>query len=507
MIADRFSRARTGRMGLPKLKGRVKITLHNPKTGKNEIIEAENLVTNAIYDIFANNIMGGLDYNALTPIWSKWFGGVLAFEQAHTLNADNYYPQADTDNHLFAHAGDVAPSTAEIVQEDLTRGAPSRTVMTSNSVMQAWEFSPSQGNSGDRYIRSLALTHKDVGNVGLGNSSSAFAAFVPFETINGGQLSAIRPSLDGDINTFAQYDSHHGLAFYIGTEGEYKSGKTKFSTQNVTCYIKRTGYQEVGLFDKADPVTTDLRKFTVATSVTFYNQPSFYFNSANKKLWLFTNYTSVSTFSESTINYTVIDCESGTEDSHGTITKLENSEKLAPTSWDRTSGNSYNEPNFYNIVKNGDYFYFYITTRAFSDWNMNSSDGNPYNGFKKVNITNLADQEDILFNSTIYRPRGGMPCGGLTLHDGSLVNGSSAFKCGMSFPYGMFQYPSAVLNSPDDISSCLLPFGNSDQDANRRIVVPKTLCTTLFNLPSPAQKTSAQSMSIEYTLTEASEES
>ena len=504
MIADKFNRTKTGRMGLPKLKGKVKITLHNPKTGKNEIIEAENLVTNAIYDIFANNIMGGLDYNALTPIWSKWFGGVLAFEQAHTLNADNYYPQADSDNHLFAHAGDIAPSTAEIVQEDLTRGAPSRTVMTSSSIMQAWEFTPSQGNSGDRYIRSLALTHKDVGNVGLGNSSSAFAAFAPFEIISGDQLSGVTTTFDNVLNTFVKYDSHHGLAFYIGSEGSFTPSHYRFSTNDVTVFVKRTGFEEVGLFDKADPVATDLRKFTVTTSVTFYQQPSYYFDEATKKLWLFSNYTETSTFDNSTINYTVIDCENGTEDSHGTISKLENSEKFAPTSFATGEGGNSNVF-FYNIVKNGNYFYFYITTRSASGWNMNNSSSNPYNGFKKVNITNLADQEDILFNSTIYRPRGGMPCGGLTVHDGSLVNGSSAFKCGYTFPYSAGYY-SYLLNTPNDISSFAMPFGYSSS-GRRLIVVPKTLCTTLFNLPSPAQKTSAQSMSIEYTLTEASEES
>ena len=504
MIADRFSRARTGRMGLPKLKGKVKITLHNPKTGKNEIIEAENLVTNAIYDIFANNIMGGLDYNALTPIWSKWFGGVLAFEQAHTLSADNYYPQSDSSNHLFAHAGDQAPATAAIVQEDLTRGAPTRTVATDGQIMQAWEWSPSQGNSGDRYIRSLALTHKDVGNVGLGNDSSAFAAFSPFDIVSGSQLSAITTSLDGALNVFAKYDSHHGLAFYIGTEGEYKAGKTKFSTNQITVYIKLTGYEEFGLFDKADPVMTNVRKFTVTTSVTFYNQPAFYFDYTNKKLWLFTNYTSTYTFDDTAVNYTAIDCETGTEDSHGTITKLEVSEKFAPVSWDRTGGNSYNEPNFYNIVKNGDYLYFYITSLAAGDWNMNNSDSNPYTGFKKVNITNLADQADILFNSSITHPRGGMACGGLVVHDGSLINGAAGYKCGYVFPYGS-GYQSAVVNNPNEISSFLMPFGNGGYNIPRRIIALKPVCTTLFNLPNPAQKTSAQSMVIEYTLTEADE--
>ena len=71
---------------LPKLKGKVKITLHNPTTGKTQIVEGENIVTNAVSDIYARNFMGAIDYTKTMPLWANWYGGVLCYENAFTVD-------------------------------------------------------------------------------------------------------------------------------------------------------------------------------------------------------------------------------------------------------------------------------------------------------------------------------------------------------------------------------------------------------------------------------------
>ena len=81
-MKDKFTPAVIGATRLPRLHGHVKVTLQNTRTGEKKISEGDNIVTNAIYRIFARNICGGVDYSKLLPIASKWFGGVLCYEKA-----------------------------------------------------------------------------------------------------------------------------------------------------------------------------------------------------------------------------------------------------------------------------------------------------------------------------------------------------------------------------------------------------------------------------------------
>lgn len=490
IFSDKFTPVRTGKIRPIPLKGHVKITLHNCRTGKNEVQEADNLITNAVADIFENNYMGGLDFNKLAPLWSKWYGGILCYGNAHTLNADNYYP--DPTNPLIAHAGDQAPASAAIVAEDYTRGYPTQTVIGDNFVKQTWEWNSNQGNGN---INAISLTHKDTGNAGLGNNSSVFRAFKPFDVINSDALGEVSESLTSEKNVFAEYDDNHGLAFYIGTDGEYRSGYTKFETNNISVQIKRVINTKVGLFDMPDASYTNVRKFTVNTSVTFYKQPSFYFDKTNKRLWLFTNYSAIGAYSKSAINYTVIDCENESELTYGTFTS--DTANIAPLSLDRTNGNSYNEPNFVNIVFDGTYFYF-PTTNADS-WNWQNMSTNPYSGFRKINRSTPADQEQVNFSGDHFRLRGGLVNGGYPVFDGAVVRGSTAFICDYTLPWS----DSALINQPDKISSFVMPMDNGGS-ADRLIIASKIVNTSLFNLNDTINKTIEKSLVIEYTLTEAS---
>lgn len=494
-LSDNIYRSQMSGVKMPRVKGHVKVTLHNCRTGKNEVWEGDNIVTNAIADIFAMNLLGGISYSKLLPLYQKWFGGILCYDAAHTLDADNYFPQST--HGLVAHAGDIAPSTAAIIEEDLTRGAPLH-VDTShdNSVTMTWEWGSEQGN-GD--IASLSLTHKDTGNVGLGNTSSAFRAYSPFEIISG--LSNITATLSGEKNTFAQYDDTHGLAFYIG-ENEYGAGYTKFQTTKVTVSIKKLAFLKAGLYDLTEAVSTHERKFTVNTSVTFYRQPSYWFDYTNKRLWLFTNATGIGdyNFSRDTIYYTVIDCTDGTEYTHGSIVLGEDC--LAPLSQDRTQGNNYNQPRFVSIVRIGDYFYFPTTNIAPSSWNGNNFGSNPFTGFVKVNINLVSDYSLVPYTATRYTNTSGITGGSLGLCDGAVIRGANAYNCAEIFPFSTKGDSSALFNELDSVVSYLHPMANAVDDSPRYLLANKMVNTTLFNLDTVVHKTTAKSLNIQYTLTE-----
>lgn len=510
MIKDTHELQNFNAIQAPKLKGHVKVMFHNPTTGKTETVsEGENIVTNAVGDIFANNIFGAVDNSKMTPIWQTWYGGILVYANPHpSLSPTNYYPQDSTTNPVTAHAGDEVVVSAA---DDPSRGSPvtSEFTIDATSVKQRWEWTPAQGVGA---ISALSLTHKDTGNAGLGSTSNAFQAFSPFMEIQAPQLGSISTGFGITANVFTQYDANHGLAFYIGTDGEYSTSNYRFSTSNISIQIKVLGYDKVGLFEGITAIDTNIIKATVQTHVTFYQQPSFYFDYTNKKLWLFSNYTGSASFSNDWIKYTVIDLSDLTdiqEEDWGTETTgsshlaiHSDASDLAPTSFATGEGGNSNVF-FYNIVKNGDYFYFYTTTKPASEWNMYNSGANPYSGFKKIPIGSGA-QSSVTFSNPIYTPRSGMANGGLIIYGNSVVNGANAYP--ITIPSGsVFQTKSSLINSPNKISSFTMPF-SYDETRPRPILASKMLNTTLYNLESTQTKTAGQSMVIEYTLTYASGE-
>jgi len=509
----------------PKLKGHVKITMHNCKNGKNEVVaEGDNIVTNAVRDILLANIAGGVDYSKIfgaNGLWKKWFGGVLLYEQAHTLDPDNYYPLADSASHLFAHAGQTSIDADH--DDDLTRGNPvaAAYVLADNAVKQVWEWGPSRGNVPDgRFIRALSLTHSDTGDVGLGSNTYAFKNFVPMEKISQDTFDIVSGMTFRAINNapsmFGQYDDSHGFYFTIGEDGDYyaqdNNWHVQFQTNDVTVYIKRFPFNKAGLYETWNVDTDHVRKFKVTSAnITFYVNPCYYFDYENKYLWLFSNATGLTTFDNTNIKYIVIDCESGTEIDHGTF--VSDVSDIAPLGWvaDGMSSN-YRVMTFpMNIIKQGDYFLFPKTTGA-AGVNLNIK------GYQKINANNPSDQSIISFleNQAFYtQPIYG---GGLTISlgrngvpaypsTGRVTNGATGYTCAAG-TYNSYATVDAY-GSPYKPTSFRNSVGGQSGQTNftRTILANKMLNTTLFNLPDPVQKTSSQSMIVEYTLQEAGDES
>ena len=175
MIHDTLNTQANSSLKIPDLNGEVCIQLFDAKTGKLEQeVKGENIVTNAVKDIFAANYFGLVDYSKLMPIATKLFGGILCFEQTQTANASNYYPPLSSDNTIIAHAGQSTYSSAEA---DLTRGNPndgeSGVVPASGNTplgyKLVWQFDTTQGVG---TIRSVSLTHKDFGDWALSGGTN-----------------------------------------------------------------------------------------------------------------------------------------------------------------------------------------------------------------------------------------------------------------------------------------------------------------------------------------------
>lgn len=516
MVKDRSSLLRVEGVRFPKLKGHIKLTLHNCRTGKNEVVEGDNIITNAVRDIFLNNQLGGVDYSKLLPLWSKWFGGVLCYENAHPLSGgvldpDDYYPQGDLINPVTAHAGQVSPQD---LADDRKRGMPNTAgqVFTDGVVKQAWEWGSTQGNGN---ISALSLTHADVGDCGLGSTSDAFGAFSPFDLIQGSQLPNSDAGLINKDNLFTRYDDNHGLFFTIGDVGDFYYGRhTSFATKKLTIYVRRLPYFKAGLIETLHADSDYQRVFTVETSgANMYAQPSYYFDIEHKYLWIFYNNTSTcgseavaywweGTWNNKTVNYFVVDCENEEIVDEGTIVSA--STDLAPLSMPRAIGAGATETDFYVnacIVKDGSYVYLPTGTingywTAYNNYRIT--------GYRKINITNQADQDVIEFNDTQNAFMSAIKAGGLIINSGRVVNGGVGYSC-----VSQLTESNRAFNDVHKPSFLAMPIGVGNQSGTlpRYIVANKLVNSSKFNLPSTVQKTSNQSMTVEYTLTEVGDES
>ena len=515
MIKDKTSLTGFNQVKIPKLKGHVKITLHNCRTGKNEVVEGENIITNAVRDIYATNYLGAIDYSKTMPLWSKWYGGILCYEHAFTIPAgetdpdpDDYFIQGNGVNECVAHAGgNVIPGDHD---DDLLRGSPtsSSRTFTENSVKNVWEWLPSHGNSG-KLISALSLTHADTGDAGTGANTYAFQNFSPFAAIQSAALTALPIATKSKNNVFGQYDDNHFFFFHQGENEDFSIGNIQFSSTKLTVHIRRLPFFKAGLFETFTPSDTE-RMFTVTLPFTIYCTPAYYFDYANKQLWVFSNLTGVRAHSNTTVNYAVIDCEAESVLTSGTI--VSDTSELAPVCYSNNNATSRQGCmfDFTQIIKDGNYVY--LPTGSV-DWGDTAGWDACYatiNGYKKINISNQSEQSKITYNAsqTTFRPI--MKAGGLLVSSGRVINNGVGYSCADQFPNpGLtgVSYMGYAFAEQESISSYVSAKGagfNSSSPA-RYIVANKMVNTSKFNLPSPVQKTSNQSMAIEYTLTEVSE--
>ena len=147
------------------LKGRTTIELTDVKTNKKEVYESENMVTNAVPDIFKYNpsclmypvqySSDSIFYKVMFPVSTKCYGGLLLFEEALKEDVDNYY--APSNNKVIGYAAQSVNDT-----ENPLRGSINlqETKQLDNGYKFVWDFATSQANG---KISALSLSHEDAG--------------------------------------------------------------------------------------------------------------------------------------------------------------------------------------------------------------------------------------------------------------------------------------------------------------------------------------------------------
>lgn len=537
---------------IKKMKGHVKIILRDVRTGKIRISEGENIVTNAIPDILSNPYMSCLDATKMMPLTDKWFGGILCYHDAFETDPNNpildaggnpvldgegnpmYHPyptdygiQDDSVNALVGHAGDTAPSTAAIINEDLKRGSPSDIVITSNSVKRSWSFEPRQANG---VISSLALTHVDTGNAGTGNTSTAFKNYNPYASLQSNALTNVDLNVVSPNNIYGQYDDNNGFWFAIGEDGDYTAtgNHTGFGTNKLTFYIRRLPFAKTGLFETVNPRANFDEKFTVEFSNSYpigsesyflYAQPCYHFDYANKRLYIFSNaiapmayQAEESTYSKQYVKYAIIDCRRGISDNarvleEGKLTS--DTSNLAPIPvFINSFGYVQNAPYNQNIIYDG--VYVYLPTSSTRDWYPTRFAIN-INGFKKIKLSDSVNYDDIVFNSDLTNMGGCSKHGGLIIATGNhsdnpmgrVINNKIGYVCQGIYALVSGSYGFRTFCEPYNTSFITAGVGDVREGTMPRVILASKLVnTTKFNLKSPVTKQGTEQMTIEYTLTE-----
>lgn len=186
------------------MKGKATLVLADAKTG--EVIrrvEEENLVTNAITNIFNPPhymLMHNMDYSKLfttgLPLWEDLMGGIMLLGNNVPENADSFMLGTDT--------VPVATAGGEYVGDSATRGTlnVNESYATENGYRFTWDFGTDVANG---TIKCVGLTSKEFGDTGFLSQGSKYGSF------------AVVPHNIGTTGINADTAFEYGLGQYIGT--------------------------------------------------------------------------------------------------------------------------------------------------------------------------------------------------------------------------------------------------------------------------------------------------
>lgn len=468
----------------PVIQGKVRLVLHNCKNHTDDFVyESHNTATNALADIFAANYGGLVNYNNFADLYKTWLGGVLVFKNALDPTAVNDFGIPDRiTNPITAHAGQT-PLTSQA--DDTTRGNPddAGTVITANTTKLVWEWGTSSGNG---QISAVGLTHTDVGSYGAGVLSTAQQSLSPFADV--ACLS----------RTYAYGDSADCVLAINGNTAYnfYLSDSTTVKIYATPINQSKFGLQGGSL----KPLTAYTQTVTATLPNSYAIQASggcyYWFDFTNNKLVLF----GVPTAQGSTLYRDDISLADGTV-THSSITVT--GAKLwkfmtKQSTWAPGSGYGINYlpvPTQAMIIDNHLFVYGAETYDNVAD------------SMYSINLANTTDIAQVdntdfpLFSAEDWADAWTMTngkhtvLGGLIVNDSFIVNGNKVYPMVRSTTnYNVNRNYTFC----DKVSSPV--FGCNSSMNN--VAVCKMFLGTKFLLDTPVTKSSAQSMTISYELTQ-----
>lgn len=458
-------------MKLPKIKGTVEIRLHNPTTGKTVIERGENMITNAVKNIFATNYGGSMNYDVFLPLYSKMYGGILCFAQSLDTSsqgaADDYYIPDSTANSITAHAGQVVYTDQA---DDTTRGNPSSANMSiaDGVATLSWEWGLPSGNG---TISSLALTHTDIGSYGAWGDSAAFKTLKPL--------------------LVASFFSEFGEGVYTATFAQTDDYSYTFvftAATTVVIYKRPVAAKKIKLVSKLLPTSTEYQTSNQFNTTVNRDYSAFCHDPDNHLLHFF----STGNGETSSITHDAIDYINNTITSN-TITLSGATVRLG----------SHEGPFLLPLILHNGYVYLPSNlTNSSAQYSWASDEA--YNKMYKVKLSNTADIQEVTVHNAPYVLSPTIVSGNIIVGDGYVIQNNNLYRTN-TYNYTVARnnsYPHAV-----ETRGLVTRVGaQRNANGNYGACVSKYYLGTKYNLSSAVQKTASQSMLITYTLQEVAPE-
>ena len=477
------------------LKGTTKIELTNVKTGEREVIEKDNLVTNAVPDLLQLNpflfrmeqgyVEKTFDRDNFIPICPNLIGGILLYENTIPEDPDKYYAQSD--NPLIGYSSSDVNGT-----EETKRGSMNQTesgpLDTGDGYRFVFDFDTSQGNG---KISCIGLTSKWGGQAGY-SSLYDYNENIVKASSNTVSIGTYSSGADyfKNVTSVCMIDPDRNMAYAVRISGE----------KQLTVAEIRFPLTAMGLaIGTKLPV---VKQETISTSVFgLFGSSSTYAgfcHDGEGNIWGFQHSDNGS---------------SGNKTGNATINWI----KINPMDWSFTEG-TWTIP--YQLSRMG--YQYESGTKYYVNNEILVHEGClycfSYDGYAvyKINVTNPTDVQEFRFNNGGIMRRSGKAMntaktafnviGNVVGFRGGYILGNTAYRGSVYTDYIQAAYDYAGTNLR--IGPLLLLFnvttGTTHTENSVKMAIVNPYLATINNLQTPVEKTADKTMKITYILREES---
>lgn len=273
------------------IKGRTKIELTNVHTGEVEVIEKENMITNALQYIFnpvgyikAGSVMYGSDY---VNYYATLTGGLLLLDKAVTEDPDNIF--LDTSVGLTGCAVFEQQNTSDQTLRGNYNATETEIDVVNRTIKYVYDFDTAEANG---TIACVALTHARGGFSNRGCLEEPVRDEYPFfMSIGSGSLrlssSSVGLSAYDRTLSYTTYGANYKWIFLVDATKDMVYYFSIDSTTSITIRGYRANINTLSLFDTPSTGRTLLFEKTVVFSTAISQQYfSYNYDEESEKLYV-----------------------------------------------------------------------------------------------------------------------------------------------------------------------------------------------------------------------------
>lgn len=476
------------------LKGTTKIELTNVKTGEKEVIEKDNLVTNAVADVLQMNpfgfmgdgtsvMDGGVFAKNIFPICPNLFGGILLYENALAEDPDEYY--APYSNPIVGYSSNDVNSKADIKRGSMNQ-TESGALEDGSGYRFVFDFETSQANG---TISAVGLTSKWGGRGGYKSAEQYYDSLQYLGTWSEAHDQADKTLLC----TARKVDFEQGIIYsaWLSSDNTITVGKLRLNFHTTPLVGKRVSSQ---VLERSTIATQTFGKYSYRTFIAFLD-------GGDGHIWGFqhANNTRGNSSGNATVNWIKINPEDWSFE-EGTWTLPLQLACFGYADQSNSAGAEYSVGTAVSIIHDG---FLYCL-----NYNENAVYKIQLNNITNIKTFEFEDKSPVasVFPGTSYNNNFFQKVGNalVTLY-GFIVADEFVYAPGpnnISNSAWANRGENCFREGPFNLSFAM--YTNASHNAQVVLALVAPYLATINNLPNPVQKTADKTMKITYILREES---